>query len=174
MVFKDRREAGKLLARAIVERFNGTLKDPVVVAIPRGGVVVAEPIALQLSAPLELVIPRKVGAPFNPEFAVAAVTEDGTLILNPDLSPDALSRLGVTEEYLKRKALEEIGDKAAEAPLHRRQAEDSPYGARRYTGRRRHSNRFNGKGCNSLPEEREPQQDNTCGSGYAPRQVGGV
>ncbi|ADU96073.1 phosphoribosyltransferase [Thermovibrio ammonificans] len=108
MVFKDRREAGKLLARAIVERFNGTLKDPVVVAIPRGGVVVAEPIALQLSAPLELVIPRKVGAPFNPEFAVAAVTEDGTLILNPDLSPDALSRLGVTEEYLKRKALEEI------------------------------------------------------------------
>ncbi|WP_457755274.1 phosphoribosyltransferase [Thermovibrio ammonificans] len=108
MVFKDRREAGKLLARAIVERFNGTLKDPVVVAIPRGGVVVAEPIALQLSAPLELVIPRKVGAPFNPEFAVAAVTEDRTLILNPDLSPDALSRLGVTEEYLKRKALEEI------------------------------------------------------------------
>jgi len=108
VIFKDRREAGELLAQEIVRRFNGELVDPVVVAIPRGGVVVAEPIARALKAPIDLVIPRKVGAPFNEEFAVAAVTEDGTLLLNPTIPPETAFRLGITEEYLKRKALEEM------------------------------------------------------------------
>ncbi|RUM87438.1 MAG: phosphoribosyltransferase, partial [Thermovibrio sp.] len=99
MVFSDRREAGELLAREIYERFGRTLVDPVVVAIPRGGVVVAEPIADVLRAPIELVFPRKIGAPFNEEFAVGAVTEDGRILLNPYAEV-----IGVTEEYLKRKA----------------------------------------------------------------------
>ncbi len=103
MVFSDRREAGELLAREIYERFGRTLVDPVVVAIPRGGVVVAEPIADVLRAPIELVFPRKIGAPFNEEFAVGAVTEDGRILLNPYAEV-----IGVTEEYLKRKAAEEL------------------------------------------------------------------
>ena len=108
MTFRDRREAGELLAEAIVKKYNGTLKNPVVVAIPRGDVVVAEPIAEALNAPIELVIPRKIGAPFNEEFAVAAVTEDGTILMNPHVTGDVAYRLGVSEEYLKRKALEEM------------------------------------------------------------------
>ncbi|WP_456455512.1 phosphoribosyltransferase [Thermovibrio sp.] len=108
MVFRNRKEAGELLAEAIKERFNGKLKDPVVVAIPRGGVVVAEPIAKALKAPIDLVIPRKIGAPFNPEFAVAAITEEGTIFLNPNLSPELMLRLGITEEYLKEQALKEL------------------------------------------------------------------
>ncbi len=108
MVFKDRKEAGELLAKAIKERLNGDLKEPVVVAIPRGGVVVAEPIAKALKAPIDLVIPRKIGAPFNPEFAVAAITEEGTVFLNPNLSPELMLRLGITEDYLKEQALKEL------------------------------------------------------------------
>ncbi len=68
MVFRDRREAGELLAQAILRKYNDTLKEPVVVAIPRGGVVIAEPIAEALNAPIELVIPRKIGAPFNEDL----------------------------------------------------------------------------------------------------------
>ena len=108
MTFRDRREAGELLAEAILKKYDGTFENPVVVAIPRGGVVVAEPIAKSLNAPLELVIPRKIGAPFNEEFAVAAVTEDGTLLMNPYVTGDVAYSLGISEEYLKRKALEEI------------------------------------------------------------------
>ncbi|MEO2082964.1 MAG: phosphoribosyltransferase [Desulfurobacteriaceae bacterium] len=108
MVFRDRREAGELLAGAIVRKYDGNLKDPVVVAIPRGGVIVAEPIAEALNAPIELVIPRKIGAPFNEEFAVAAVTEDGTILMNSSINDEVAYRLGVTKEYLERKALEEI------------------------------------------------------------------
>ena len=108
MVFKDRKKAGEFLAKAIKERLNGDLKEPVVVAIPRGGVVVAEPIAKALKAPIDLVIPRKIGAPFNPEFAVAAITEEGTVFLNPNLSPELMLRLGITEDYLKEQALKEL------------------------------------------------------------------
>jgi len=107
MVFRDRRHAGELLARALIEKFNGNLINPVVVAIPRGGVVVAEPIAEALGAPIELIIPRKVGAPFNEEFAVGAVTEDGYLLLNSSVP---LERLGITKEYLERKAKEELAE----------------------------------------------------------------
>ena len=108
MVFRDRKEAGELLAEAILRKYNGTLENPVVVAIPRGGVVVAEPIAEALSAPIDLVIPRKIGAPFNEEFAVAAVTEDGTILMNPSITGDVAYRLGISEDYIKKKALQEI------------------------------------------------------------------
>ncbi len=107
MVFRDRRHAGELLARAVLERFNGNLVNPVVVAIPRGGVVVAEPVAEELGAPIELVIPRKIGAPFNEEFAVGAVTEDGYVLLNPSVPFESL---GITKDYIERKAREEIAE----------------------------------------------------------------
>ncbi|WP_456342893.1 phosphoribosyltransferase [Thermovibrio sp.] len=110
MVFRDRKEAGELLAQAILKKFDGELIDPVVVAIPRGGVVVAEPIAEALGAPIDLVIPRKIGAPFNEEFAIGAVTEDGTILLNPTITPEFAARLGITEEYTRRKAAEEIAE----------------------------------------------------------------
>ncbi|WP_456437955.1 phosphoribosyltransferase [Desulfurobacterium sp.] len=108
MVFRDRREAGELLARALIERYDGKLVNPVVVAIPRGGVVVAEPIAKALSAPLTLTFPRKIGAPFNEEFAIGAVTETGHVLLNPSITDDVAARLGITREYIEKKALEKI------------------------------------------------------------------
>ena len=107
MVFRDRRHAGELLARAVLERFNGNLVNPVVVAIPRGGVVVAEPVAEALRVPIELVIPRKIGAPFNEEFAIGAVTEDGHVLINRSAP---LELFGVTKSYIEKKAREELSE----------------------------------------------------------------
>jgi len=80
MLFKDRVDAGRHLADALAS-YKG--EDVVVYALPRGGVVVAAEIADALEAPLDLIIVRKVGHPFSPEYAVAAVAEDGDLVTNP-------------------------------------------------------------------------------------------
>src|SRR3989344_5415563 len=74
LMFKDRKEAGELLARELAE-YQG--QDAVVYALPRGGVILGFEIAQALRAPLDLVIARKIGHPSNPEYAVCAVTEEG-------------------------------------------------------------------------------------------------
>lgn len=72
MQFKDRTDAGRQLAR----RLRGQdFVDPVVLALPRGGVVVAAEVAARLDAPLDVFIAMKIGAPGNPEFGVGAVAE---------------------------------------------------------------------------------------------------
>jgi putative phosphoribosyl transferase len=70
--FADRRAAGEALARRLMQ-FRGT--NPVVLALPRGGVTVAAPIAQALDAPLDLLFVRKIGAPDEPELAYAAVVD---------------------------------------------------------------------------------------------------
>ena len=70
--FKDRGEAGRQLAAAVVRL---GLVDPLVLALPRGGVPVADEVARVLHAPLDLLIVRKIGAPGQPELAVAAIAE---------------------------------------------------------------------------------------------------
>lgn len=77
--FKDRREAGQLLAKRLEKYRN---KPVVVYGLPRGGVAVAYEIAQYLKAPLDLVIVRKIGHPYEPEFALGAVAEDGDLLGN--------------------------------------------------------------------------------------------
>lgn len=79
MRFKNRREAGQKLAQALIKYKN---QQVVVLALPRGGVVLAAEIAKQLKAPLDLVIVRKIGHPYSAEYAIAAVSEDGSLIEN--------------------------------------------------------------------------------------------
>lgn len=84
MYFKDRVEAGKKLARAlrIYQKEN-----PVIYALPRGGVVIGFEVARKLKAPLELIITRKIGHPSLPEYAVAAIAENGHLAANiPEVS----------------------------------------------------------------------------------------
>lgn len=77
MHFKNRQEAGKLLAKKL-KKYKG--KDVVVYALPRGGVVTAVEIAKYLDAPLDLIITRKIGHPYNPEYAIAAIAENGDFI----------------------------------------------------------------------------------------------
>ena len=87
-MYRDRQHAGMELA-AELARLG--VKQPVVLALPRGGVPVAAQIAKNLNAPLDLVIVRKVGAPDNPELAVAAIV-DG----NP---PDVVLNREIVEAY---------------------------------------------------------------------------
>ena len=102
--FENREEAGKRLAKELVA-YRG--KATIVFAIPRGGVVTAYEVAKVLDAPLDIIIPRKIGAPGNQELAIGAVTEDGTTILNTRL----VTMLGISDAYIeseKAKQIEEI------------------------------------------------------------------
>ena len=83
-MFTDRRDAGRLLAELVAEL---NLTDPVVYALPRGGVPVALEVARRLHAPLDLILVRKLGAPGFPEVAMGAVVdgEDARLIVNEDV-----------------------------------------------------------------------------------------
>lgn len=98
MLFQDRREAGKALAREL-ESLRGT-PNLLVLGIPRGGVVIGHEIAQALGAPLDVYITRKIGAPHNPELAIGAVASDGTLLIDHQLS----RRLGVSQEYVDQEA----------------------------------------------------------------------
>ncbi len=91
-MFTDRRDAGEQLA-ANLEHLLG--EDVVVLGIPRGGLELAAVVAEKLSAPLDVVIPRKIGAPGNPELGLGAVAE-GVEVLDERL----VELLGVGREYL--------------------------------------------------------------------------
>ncbi len=92
-LFANRTEAGKQLAAAL----KGTGKGSIVLAIPRGGVVVGYQVAHALHLPLDLVITRKIGAPDNPELAIGAVADDGTYLLDRSL----VEMLGVPADYIE-------------------------------------------------------------------------
>jgi len=79
--FNNRGEAGKQLA-VILQKYRN--KDVVIFALPRGGVPVAKEIAREFNSPLDLLIIRKIGHPYNPEYAIGAISEGGLLILNED------------------------------------------------------------------------------------------
>lgn len=79
MYFRDRREAGQLLAAALRE-FAG--QDVVVYALPRGGMVLGAEVAKALHAPLDLLITRKIGHPHMPEYAICAISELGGMVCN--------------------------------------------------------------------------------------------
>lgn len=90
----SRASAGAELAARFAAR---SLADPVVLALPRGGVDVARPVASALRAPLDVVLVAKVGAPGQEELAMAAVTEGGESLLNRDV----ISQLALSESALQ-------------------------------------------------------------------------
>lgn len=79
MRFRDRAEAGRQLAQALKKYQD---QDGVVYALPRGGVVLGVEVARALGMPLDLLIPRKIGHPLQPEYAIGAVVENGELVCN--------------------------------------------------------------------------------------------
>jgi putative phosphoribosyl transferase len=100
-MFENRQDAGKKLALAL-EKYKNQ-KDLIVIGLPRGGVVLAYEVALFLKAPLDVVCPRKVGAPFNPELAIGAVTETGEGFFNEDL----IRSVGVSPQYIEKESAKE-------------------------------------------------------------------
>lgn len=103
--FMNRRSAGKFLADRVRE-LNPA--DPVVLAMPRGGVPVGLEVAKLLHAPLDLVLVRKIGVPYQPELAAAAVVDGGEpeIVVNDDV----LAMAGITRDYIDERAKEELAE----------------------------------------------------------------
>ena len=118
MLFSDRRDAGVRLAEAL-EPFRG--REVVVLGIPRGGVEVAAVAADALSAPLDVVIPRKLGAPGNPELGLGAVAE-GVEVLDERL----IRLLGVDPGYLRSEIASQQEEIARRSAAYRQGREPFP------------------------------------------------
>ncbi|MPY59646.1 phosphoribosyltransferase [Streptomyces spongiae] len=113
MLFRDRRQAGQELAEQLrILHDKGALPDPVVLALPRGGVTVAREVARALDAPLDVLVVRKIGAPFHEEYGVGAIVGDDP----PLFDTSALDRLGIGEDSLAPLVAREREE------LHRREA----------------------------------------------------
>ncbi len=94
VMFTDRVDAGRRLARDL-DSLRGT--DVVVLGLPRGGVPVAAEVARALDAPLDVIVVRKLGVPFQPELAMGAVGEDGVRVVDAEI----FRRAGVTDAELR-------------------------------------------------------------------------
>jgi len=108
-VFQDRRDAGEKLSEFLSDYVRS---NSVVLAIPAGGVAVAEVIKNKLSIPLDLVIVRKIQIPWNPEAGFGAINLDGYVVFNEDLLghinlPERVisSQVEKTREVLKKRNL---------------------------------------------------------------------
>ena len=101
--FENRTEAGRLLADAIIER---DYEDPVVLALPRGGVPVAVEVAKRLSAPLDVVLVRKLGCSFQPELAIGAVVGGATpeVVLNDNI----VRETGTSQDYIEQETARQL------------------------------------------------------------------
>ena len=115
-VFKDRRDAGERLADILAD-----LRDErcLVAAIPRGGVVVGYYVAERFDWPLEVVVPRKIGAPYQPELAVGAVAEDGTIYVEEEVA----RAVGVGMDWIRDAAERELEEVKRRIKLYRGGAE---------------------------------------------------
>jgi len=121
MPFRDRADAGRRLADALAHFKD---RDPVVLALPRGGVPVAAEVAEALDAPLDLILVRKIGVPFQPELAMGAVVDGpNPLVVRNE---DVIRMGGITED-----AFATVRDREL-AEIRRRRA--------RYVGDRSHPN----------------------------------
>src|SRR5215467_577552 len=102
-IFADRAEAGQLLGERLAQM---QLDQPIVLALPRGGVPVGAQIAMRLPAPLDVVFVRKLGAPDQPELAIGAVADgsDPEVVLNSELA----AMLDLDEDYIAEAAKREL------------------------------------------------------------------
>ena len=112
MEFRNRRDAGRRLAPQLLPLAH---EDPVVLALPRGGVPVAFEVACSLGAPLDILAVRKLGAPADPEFAVGALAEDGTSVLDAE----TVRRVGMTRSALEHTLERELREVRRRAERYR-------------------------------------------------------
>jgi len=113
-MFSDRREAGVQLSSRLKE-----YKDQpgvLVLALPRGGVATAYEIAHNLSAPLDIVIVRKIGFPGQPELGIGAVSETGAIVLNESI----ISTYGVPKDYIEREIARQKEEISRRVKLYRK------------------------------------------------------
>jgi len=111
MLYKDRIDAGNKLAASMHKYKN--MKDTIVLGLARGGIIVAYEVAQALGLPLDITCPRKIGAPYNPEYAIGAITETGQGFFNYE----AIETLGVSDRYIQQEV-----EKETKTALHRVQS----------------------------------------------------
>ena len=100
--FRDRRDAGKILAQELLDYADRS--DVIVLALPRGGVPVAYEVAKALNAPLDIFIVRKLGLPGREELAIGAIASGGIRVLNEDI----IRALNIPEELINKVAQREL------------------------------------------------------------------
>ena len=110
--FRDRSEAGRLLGERVTYLKS---EQPIVLALPRGGVPVAFEVAQALHGPLDVLLVRKLGVPFHPELAFGAIGEDDTQVLNTEL----VQRLGISREGIAAVARRERAELLRRVALYR-------------------------------------------------------
>jgi putative phosphoribosyl transferase len=110
VIFQNRIDAGEKLAERVSWLKQDRLKEEqrrqqstVILAIPRGGVIIGDIIASELDAKLDVVVSRKIGAPYNPELAIGAVMPDGSYFINQEI----VNMLNIPEEYIQIQAHEQ-------------------------------------------------------------------
>jgi predicted phosphoribosyltransferase len=119
---KNRESAGNILAqtlKAVIKKEDR--KDTIILGLPRGGLLIAEIIALKLSCRLDLIISRRLRAPHNDEVAIGSVTEDGTTYLNELI----VSELKISHEYVKNEVSHQLAQ--IKRLLHKYVAEDKTF-----------------------------------------------
>lgn len=106
MIFADRKDAGEQLGALIAKKLPELKKslNVIVLALPRGGVPVAFEIAHKLKVPLDIIVTHKLGAPYNEEFAIGAVAEDGSTFLDVESTRD------VSKEYLEMEIKRQLAE----------------------------------------------------------------
>ncbi|MBL7258283.1 phosphoribosyltransferase [Paractinoplanes lichenicola] len=121
MLFRNRDEAGRLLAEAVADQVRRRPGPaPLVLALPRGGVPVAVRVAARVGGELDLVIARKIGMPGRPEFGVGAIAEDGPPVFGEGHEPDGYAETVAEERAeLARRVREYRGDRPPPDPTGR-------------------------------------------------------
>jgi putative phosphoribosyl transferase len=104
-IFKDRQDAGRRLAE---ELQHVELTNPIVLGLPRGGVPVAYEVAVELHAPLDVMVVRKLGAPFQPELAIGAIASGNVRVLNEDWTSGLYGLDDSTVDQIAAKELKEL------------------------------------------------------------------
>lgn len=110
--FSNRQQAGQLLAQEL-KKLSG--KNAVVLGIPRGGVIIANEIAIALKADLDVVLTHKLGAPGNKELAIGAVSENGQLYINKSITP----YVEADERYIQREKTYQMQQIANKVQMYR-------------------------------------------------------
>ncbi len=113
-MFENRQQAGRQLGQRLFHLFE---ERPVVLGLPRGGVVVAAEVALALDASLDVLVVRKLGAPNQPELAIGAVTngDQPQRILNDKV----IAMVGVSDEYLQTETASQLDEVQRRQALYR-------------------------------------------------------
>lgn len=103
MVFLDRKDAGEKLTDSLY-KFKD--EDVIVLAVPRGGLEIAYDTIKKFGLKWDLIIPRKIGTPHNKEFAIGAVSVDGSYFINDDY----VEKLGIPQNYIENEVSEQINE----------------------------------------------------------------